>query len=582
MSMALIAFFEDANTGTTLFRQILSVIDYGIYWIVSIVTNLMMNISQFSVTNEFIKSLQSRLYIVVAIYMLFKLAMSLLNGIVSPDSLTDKQAGMQKIIPRILISLSLLIIIPTFLFERLIIWQDQIARIVPAIIIGQTGEINSNMDSDDSIGQYMAGQTLQAFITVNPECEAAGATVEAPPNNLSITNVVTERCPKNRHIFEYNYMFLISSVVGIVMALIMLSFCLDIAIRALKLCVLQAVAPIPIISYIDPKSQKDGAFNTWVKTFVSTYIDLFLKLAIIYFVIFCIKQLFSSSTDVFSFGYVNSIGARTIVIVFLVIGLLFFARSFPKFVKDILGIKGGSGSLGLSGLMAGTAALAGGAGLMGALAVAGGALENHAEAEAQGKAPPSSAWRQGSDFARQIVTSNKNAKGGIMNRFVEEATKRANRNQLANLGLTQKALSSAKNNKYAAADAAAQSKDMYDRFINNQMTELEVQGLSTQFGHYDTSTGRYDMNETEKYRATQYLYNNMQNAQSSAAKASSNYEDANKEWEARGLKETFEEVNRPYPGYQATRASRKGAMTQEELMRSTNIANNGGFNPNSR
>ena len=42
---------------------------------------------------------------------------------------------------------------------------------------------------------------------------------------------------------------------------------------------------------MDPKGSKDSAFNSWVKTLTSTYLDLFIRLAAVYFAIFLIQDM---------------------------------------------------------------------------------------------------------------------------------------------------------------------------------------------------------------------------------------------------------------------------------------------------
>ena len=63
-----------------------------------------------------------------------------------------------------------------------------------------------------------------------------------------------------------------------------------------KLIILRMIAPIPVISYIEPKSAKDGAFSHWTKTFISTWAELFINLALIYFIVYMIDMLTVSDT----------------------------------------------------------------------------------------------------------------------------------------------------------------------------------------------------------------------------------------------------------------------------------------------
>ena len=141
--------------------------------------------------------------------------------------------------------------------------------------------------------------------------------------------------------YVFSYMPFISMIVPLVFVVILLSFTIDVAVRAVKLAVLRLIAPIPIISYMDPKGSKDSAFNSWVKTLTSTYLDLFIRLAAVYFAIFLIQDMIVN-------GVVINHGSGVIGIISLIliwIGIFVFAKQAPKFIKDVLGLKGESGKL---------------------------------------------------------------------------------------------------------------------------------------------------------------------------------------------------------------------------------------------
>ena len=71
-------------------------------------------------------------------------------------------------------------------------------------------------------------------------------------------------------------------IVGGVIAYLLVLYCIDVGTRAVQLAFLQIIAPIPIIGYIAPK--KDGIFQKWTKQCITTYLDLFIRTAIIYFI----------------------------------------------------------------------------------------------------------------------------------------------------------------------------------------------------------------------------------------------------------------------------------------------------------
>lgn len=222
-----------------------------------------------------------------------------------------------------------------------------------------------------------------------------------------VSGLVNVRCSDG---YAFAYFPIVSTICGLFLFITLAFSCLDVAIRALKLAILRLISPIAIISYIDPKSTEKGAFGNWVKMLVSTYLELFLRLAILYFVIFIVDSIIHGGIELpITQGLV---GAFSTVII--IIGLFYFARQAPKFITDALGIKSMNMGVGLSGLLGATGALVGGAGLRGAAAGFMNASNQAADAAAQGKQAPSP-WSTGSDLAAKIRTNDPNAKGGVTN-----------------------------------------------------------------------------------------------------------------------------------------------------------------------
>ena len=121
---------------------------------------------------------------------------------------------------------------------------------------------------------------------------------------------------------------------GILFVIIIVSFTVDAAIRVFKLAILRLIAPIPIISYIDPKTE--STFQNWVKILGKTFADLFVRLAIINFVIFFIREFGTNGLGVTVVGN-GLVGVFSKIFIYL--GLLMFAKEAPKFIADSLGIK---------------------------------------------------------------------------------------------------------------------------------------------------------------------------------------------------------------------------------------------------
>ena len=369
-------------------RFVFSWLDSMLYGLVSIITEGFFNLAYVEIFNsDSIKGITARIYVVLAVFMIFKLAFSLIQYLVSPDQVNDKQAGMGKLVGQTFTALIMLVAVPIIFDEVLYgktsngtYYQEVIANAIPNIIVGNGG----STDSPGTVGEKMAKSAFAAFVTPNtgegkcednvPELQANNETID------SIKDAVLEKCESDNSLFKYNYQFGISTIVGLVMVLIMLFFTVDIAIRTIKLGILRVVAPIPIISYVDPKSAKDGSFNNWLKALISTYLELFIKMAIIYIIIYVITNLtnggitFPADLNFIAKGYLT---------VFLIIGLLLFAMQASSFIKNIFGIKdqGGLGAV-LGMLLGGAGALMAGGGIAG---MASGMMQGATEG-AQGKA----------------------------------------------------------------------------------------------------------------------------------------------------------------------------------------------------
>lgn len=86
------------------------------------------------------------------------------------------------------------------------------------------------------------------------------------------------------HTETFTYEIIIASVGCIIIVWFLVSYAIDLGTRAIKLGVLEMIAPIPLILKIFPKTKK--TFDSWFKMLYKTYLELFVRIAIISFVIY--------------------------------------------------------------------------------------------------------------------------------------------------------------------------------------------------------------------------------------------------------------------------------------------------------
>ena len=270
----------------------------------------------------------------------------------------------------------------------------------------------------------------------------------------------------------FTYTPFISTAVGILLALILFGFCIDIAVRTLKLAVLRLIAPIPIISYVDPKSSENGSFAAWTKALVSTYIDLFVRLALVYFAVFLVQEICENGLDIpITNGIVGVLSS-----IFIIIGIFYFLRMAPKFITDALGLKGMMTNIGLSGMLAGAGALATGGGLGDAHEAARTARRGQTDAYNQGKKAPLMAnFTSGRDMMAQYQTGNPKMTYDQMRR---------GRAHLAREGIDQGYADKLQSKMYDLKDEAEKLKNINDkinRYGFDSLTNGEKQFLEEEY-----------------------------------------------------------------------------------------------------
>lgn len=560
----------------------------GIYKVFFLVANATI------ISGDVIKVFYSRIQLILGILMIFKLAMSILNIIINPDVVKDQKNGPGKMVTRIVAALFMLtLVIPInipnatakslnayindhgILFGVLYKAQDSILseNILAKLILGTS----SNADADDmdvnnlsDIGNSMASIVLKVFVRINvnddtlPACDYASdddpcsntvCAAEVNESHYAEENVdpqvilshINDSCGRGSdERYAFGYTPIIGALVMLIMALIITGFTVDIAVRAIKLAVLRLVAPVPIISYINPPKQGGGAFDNWTKSLISTYVDLFVRIAIVYFGLFVIQIIMNGGmNNIFGSNVQGFTFTSGIAFIFIILGILVFMRQAPQFIKDILGIKGKPmGNVGLSSMMAGIASLLGGAGLAGAGVAAMGAFGAASQAAAQGKPAPSG-WAAGRDLAAQLKTGDSKAKGGLINNLQDNLARRAGIRMAGKYGVSNSQLEKEKKNMYDWQDEVAIRDNMaergWDKLTNQEKLKVAAYYRQKNKISADQELTNDQVQELQATGATMYA-----NAGRSAyGKVKSNYEKASKFADTHRVATSFEEEFRP-------------------------------------
>lgn len=129
----------------------------------------------------------------------------------------------------------------------------------------------------------------------------------------------------------YSMDWLMAIICGLAIIVVLLAIMIEVVVRNLKLVILQAIAPIPIVSYMNPN---DKMLGNWVKQYVGVYFSLFLQLLAITLIPKLMMSLLQSITGGF------------ILKIIIIAGCLLFTKEAPKFIGKLLGLENMSGSFG--------------------------------------------------------------------------------------------------------------------------------------------------------------------------------------------------------------------------------------------
>lgn len=341
-------------------RGFFATVDTGIYSLIGTLYDIIVNLAESTLIKETsVSNITGKLYSFIGIFMLFKISFSIINYIINPDSIADKEKGGAKLIINVVITFALIILCP-FAFDLLRDAQSAILdeHLLTRIILDDTNTYDTQelfisplcdnstkphkKYSDtgeiiESTGEYIAMMTIRPFIQINSDIDdsnsekvnsflTGGYCSAGNIKELLRDSIIKEHISRGEKYYYVDYNYFISTIIGLIIVLIFAGFCLDAALRTIKLTFLEIIAPIPIISYIDPGSAKKGLFSKWLKEVGTTWADLFLRLVAIYFAIFLISKIEFSKT-----------GDMRVTVLFI-LGALMFAKKLPDILKKMFNI----------------------------------------------------------------------------------------------------------------------------------------------------------------------------------------------------------------------------------------------------
>lgn len=427
-----------------------------------------------------IETLFRRVTMMLTIIMTFYIIFEFIKYIVQPDTIGDKEKGVGKIGAKIVIVIVLLAFVPDIFTYA---WKLQNSLVksgaISKIILGRgntDGTYRGNNFAAEMLNTFYDYRTdywdadgpqsceigLDCKNIVNWNIQTLKDTGTIPNLTLGL-NAATKDAESTLvgdkskvALIDFNGFLAVG--VGLFIGYILILYTVDVAARVFQLTYLQVIAPIPIIGYLAPK--KDNMFNKWVQQCIATYLDLFIRLAIINFILLFSELLANSKRGGHGILGIPSSEVGGLIYVILTLGLLLFAQKVPKLLQELfpkMGVAGGNFGLKAGERVAPLAARVIGAGAAGTRRLVGGAIANGINAHRRNKA----AYEQTGKTGKERRKDAKEARGQLKTARRNYDAAMAARNKAAKKGFGSDEYKAAQEKFKSARDALTEKKSDY-------------------------------------------------------------------------------------------------------------------------
>lgn len=371
------------DTIVSFFFGVLLTLDALVYSLISWVYQIILVLCNADIlSNNFeIEALVGRIYIILGVVILFLVAYSLLKSMVNPDEALKGKKSPVTIVKDVIISVVLIAVVPTIFsfameFQQALLTRNTLGSIILGTGSNISGEEFSSSELIENGGMIIASGVLEAFLHPNySECQkVSGEAKKEYPSGYNCDNVKIKsyeagvgdveipfrefwkNMQENNNIFaivelnndalgdgKVTYYWIISTVAGVFVLFVLIQYCFDIAVRAVKLAVYELMAPIPILARIMPNEQGSKVFSNWLKATISTFVEVFIRLAILFFAVLIIKIVVQNFPSMLA-PLFNGEGSFTVALfaqMFLILGIILFVKQAPEIIKEITGLDGG-------------------------------------------------------------------------------------------------------------------------------------------------------------------------------------------------------------------------------------------------
>ena len=354
-----------AGFGTKTWLKIIMGLDSIIFSFIGWVYQLFLILSRATIIDDSVATqLVRRIYSIIGVVALFMLTYGMLRKMVNPDAKDKESLG--KTVINIVKAIILLAIVPSlftyaFRIQTAVLNKNTIGK----IILGADGSHSNGVTNPNELiekgGVSLSHGIFDAFIF-----PAKGHEADAVVNGMPLEgeNGVKKQAEDDESFTLFmhkdmieaidndtvTYYWGVSTAAGIFVIYILISYCLSLGFRVVKLAFYEVMAPVCIIASILP-SQKE-MLNRWIKATLQTFAEVFIRVAVLYFMVYVINLVAISVGNGTLFGDVEGGLLKGLAQAMVFMGVVTFMKSAPDLISKLTGLDSGSMSLGIKDQLA--------------------------------------------------------------------------------------------------------------------------------------------------------------------------------------------------------------------------------------
>lgn len=298
---------------------------------------------------DVVDSVMNKVYIFVSLFVLLKVLMLFMKYLVNPELVSDEKMGAQTLIKRVILGMCGILVLPMIFNASISLQKAILNDNLFGKVLLEKADLREYEKNKHQIGRVLAFNVYQAFWNLDKNRVTSSSIRKDYDNAIKAKDpaliggwfAINKSWDDD---YAYDYFPIASCVVLLYVLYLIIKYCIDVVVRMFKLFLLQMIGPLAISDYMINGDSKE-LFKNWMKTTVSVYAMLFVRIFSIWFIAFITILMNKKCTTVGE----NGICADSLLYIvgeepdyllrgIITLGLLALLIDLPKFLSDIFGL----------------------------------------------------------------------------------------------------------------------------------------------------------------------------------------------------------------------------------------------------